>query len=248
MFLYSYEGRNLGTVHKNPYFHNNSPLMLKYITLLSLVFLTSCTLPATSPSSGTTPTQTPTVTPTVMISSPTYGSGKHTVTIFADFQCPACISFSKTIGPIFEDYASRGILQITYKQYPLTNIHKNAERDAIAWLCAAEQGKYMEYKKNLYALEQSKNWATVSDSDRVNAALGTTLDANKLTECLTTSKYLPQVRAEMKEGDTLWVSGTPTIFIDGKKLDLSIFKSTDILRSWLDQYLGVPASGSGMVK
>ena len=49
----------------------------------------------------------------------------------------------------------------------------------------------------------------------------------------------------MAEGDAASVAGTPTLIMDGKKLDLSIFRSTDILRTWLDQYLSVQASGSG---
>ncbi|MBP9812419.1 thioredoxin domain-containing protein, partial [Candidatus Gracilibacteria bacterium] len=76
--------------------------MMKYLMILSLVFLASCTTP-TTPTNTTTP-----VTPQVMIPSPTLGSGKHTLTIFADFQCPACIAFAKIVGPIFEDYANRG--------------------------------------------------------------------------------------------------------------------------------------------
>ena len=60
---------------------------------------------------------------------------------------------------------------------------------------------------------------------------------SKFTECLSTDKYLPQVYAEMAEGDAASVAGTPTLIMDGKKLDLSIFRSTDILRTWLDQYL-----------
>ena len=126
--------------------------MKKILFLLSLLFLAACTA-----QTGTTPTtDAPSVTPQVQIASPSYGSGKHTLMLFADFQCPACIQFSKVIGPVFEDYASRGYLKIVYKQYPLTSIHPNAERDAIAALCAAEEGKYMDYKKALYALEDQK--------------------------------------------------------------------------------------------
>ena len=58
----------------------------------------------------------------------------------------------------------------------------------------------MEYKKALYALEEAKSGAKVPDEDRINTAKGI-LDEAKLTECLKTDKYLPQVRAEMAEGD-----------------------------------------------
>lgn len=122
------------------------------LAIICTLILTSCTTPTTPPSN----TASGSVEAKVLIPSPTYGSGAKTMTLYADFQCPACISFSKTIGPIFEDYAKSGKLTITYKQYPLTSIHKNALRDSIAALCAAEQGQYMDYKKNLYALEEAK--------------------------------------------------------------------------------------------
>jgi hypothetical protein len=61
------------------------------------------------------------------------------------------------------------MLKITYTQFPLTGMHKNAYRDAMAALCGAEQGKYMETKKALYALETEKKEAKVSDADRVRA-------------------------------------------------------------------------------
>ena len=73
------------------------------------------------------------------IPSPSYGSGKHTITIFADFQCPACINFDSGLASLFDSYAASGMTTIVYKQFPLTSIHKNAYRDAIAALCGAEQ-------------------------------------------------------------------------------------------------------------
>ena len=167
--------------------------------------------------------------------------------MFADFQCPACIATNKIVGPIFEEYASKWLVKLTYKQFPLTSIHKNAERDALAGLCGAEQGKYIEYKKALYTLEEAKSGAKVSDADRVNAGKDI-LDTTKLGECIKWDRYLGQVRAEMKEGDALGISGTPTVLLDGKKLDNSVFRDPVILRSLLDTWLEVPQMGSGMTK
>jgi len=124
--------------------------MLKYLFLfLSLGFLASCTMNSTNTSPSVS-------SESKTIESPRQGSGKHELMIFADFQCPACIAFSKNAAPIFEEYANSGKLTIIYKQFPLTQIHKNAFGDAAAALCAAEQGKYIPYKKALYALEEQK--------------------------------------------------------------------------------------------
>lgn len=73
-----------------------------------------------------------------------------------DFQCGACQNFSKTMEPVFIEYAKAGKLRIEYRQYPLTHIHKNAYRDALAVLCGAEEGKFEEAKRALYDLEITK--------------------------------------------------------------------------------------------
>ncbi len=47
-------------------------------------------------------------------------------------------------------------------------------------------------------MEEKKSGALVSDADRIAAGSGI-LDTVKITECLKTDKYLPQVYAEMQE-------------------------------------------------
>jgi protein-disulfide isomerase len=106
--------------------------------IIASLLLTSCTLGGSSSSSGTGSTYTP-VKPTTSlkqssstivtdgkVATPTYGSGKMQVEIFADFQCPACIAYNDSVMPIFEEYAAAGKLTITYRQFPL-QMHKNAK-------------------------------------------------------------------------------------------------------------------------
>ncbi len=203
--------------------------LMRIIFICSLLFLTSC-VPVTKAPDITTSTATENRT----IATPTYGTGKAQVEIFADFQCPACIVFSENIQPIFEEYAESGKLTITFRQFPLTTIHKNAKSDAIAALCSAEQWKYMEYKKGLYGLEKEKAGKTVSDTNRIVLAKETGLDEAKFSKCLTARAYEKQVESDMALGDTRWVSGTPTIYLDGIKIDMSLFKDLGGFRSFLE--------------
>ncbi len=126
-------------------------------------------------------------------------------------------------------------------------MHKNAERDALAALCVSSQWKgsdtYMAYKSALYAMEDAKQWATTSDADRVNAAQGiASIDTKSLTECIQNNSYLDQVHSEMKEGDALGVEGTPTLYLDDKKLDLGLFRDTNVLQTVMNRLLEVPTS------
>lgn len=217
--------------------------MRNLLILISILALTSCTMGTDSWTSGTSPTIKSTISsdkysPDLQktIPSPTYGTGRHNVVIYADFQCPACINFSQWLGPIFESYADAGKITITYKQFPLTSIHKNAYRDAIAALCGAEQGKYNDTKKALYALEAGKNGATVSDTDRITTLVTAWLDKDNLTQCLVDNRYAKQVDEEVMAGDKAGVSGTPTVMLDGTRLDLGVvFADMEKGKAFLDR-------------
>ncbi|GAB0174631.1 MAG: hypothetical protein HHAS10_05100 [Candidatus Altimarinota bacterium] len=170
------------------------------------------------------------------VPTPSYGSGNHTLEIFADFQCPACQNFSKTLEPIFKNYADKGQLIIKYRQFPL-DMHKNAFRDAMIALCGAEQGKYMQAKTALYALETMKSGGKVSDTERIDTLTKAGLDKEKISSCLTSEAFKGQVESDLAYGEGLRVDGTPSLFLDGKKIDMSVFKDKDGFTSFLDTLL-----------
>jgi protein-disulfide isomerase len=217
---------------------------LSTVIIASLLF-TSCTLGGSSSSSGTGATYTPTKptislkqsSPTTVtnwaVATPTYGSGKMQVEIFADFQCPACIAYNDSVMPIFEEYASQGKVMMTYRQFPL-QMHKNAKWDAIAALCSAELGGYMDYKKWLYTMEKEKSGKTTTDADRIAIAKSIGLDEVRFTSCLANKTYEKQVDADIALGDAKWVSATPTVYLDGIKIDMSLFRDIAGFRSFLE--------------
>ncbi|MBC7503806.1 thioredoxin domain-containing protein [Candidatus Gracilibacteria bacterium] len=203
---------------------------MRIIVIASLLFLASC-VSTQAPTGNTPPISTGAEVRT--IATPTIGSGRTQVEIFADFQCPACISFNETIQPIFEEYAASGRLMITYRQFPLS-MHKNAKLDAIAALCSAEQGKYLDYKKALYAMEKAKAGKAATDEDRIALATATGLATAQFTTCLSSRAYEKQVEADIALGDSKGVSGTPTIYLDGIKLDISLFRDLAGFRTFLE--------------
>jgi protein-disulfide isomerase len=140
---------------------------------------------------------------------------------------------NETIGKILEGYAASGKLTITYRQYPLS-MHKNAKGDAIAALCSAEWDKYIDYKNWLYALEKAKNGKTTTNEDRIALAKSIGLDEAKFSDCLTKRAYEKQVDSDIALGDSMGVTGTPTIYLDGIRLDMSLFQGLDGFRSFLE--------------
>lgn len=98
---------------------------------------------------------------------PTLGNKNAAVTLveFSDFQCPFCGQFyTQTEAQLRKDYVDSGKVQFVYRQFPLTQIHPNAEGAAEASECANEQGKFWQYHDLLFqtqsAWENAKPLAT----------------------------------------------------------------------------------------
>jgi protein-disulfide isomerase len=84
---------------------------------------------------------------------PVIGSNKAKITIveFSDFQCPFCERFFLDTYPqLKKEYLDTGKAQLTFRHYPLTSIHPNAQKAHEASECANEQGKFWEYHDKLF--------------------------------------------------------------------------------------------------
>ncbi|HBB27190.1 TPA: hypothetical protein DCZ36_01675 [Candidatus Gracilibacteria bacterium] len=181
--------------------------MKKFLFLLLPFLLLSCGEPTS-------------VTPQVSknIESAVFGtpSSKVQLTIFADYECPACIYFEKTIGEeLYKNYVKTNKITVTYKNFPLPQ-HKNAERDALSALYALSQGKYWEFSKEMYALEDQKKGDKVTDEERTALGKKIELDPIEMQKSLDEGWYLNQIIKEKNEGEAMGLEGTPSIYLNGK--------------------------------
>ncbi|MDJ0795960.1 MAG: thioredoxin domain-containing protein [Calothrix sp. MO_167.B12] len=88
---------------------------------------------------------------TIIGTSPTTGSPTAKVLLieFSDFQCPYCGEAQKTLKALLNKYGNK--VQLIYKNFPLSAIHKQAIPAATAALAAHKQGKFWEYHDALFA-------------------------------------------------------------------------------------------------
>ncbi len=75
---------------------------------------------------------------------------KVTIVEFSDFECPYCVRAFPTVKQILSEYKSD--VKLYYKQFPLNNLHPNAQKTAEASLCAADQGKFWEFHDKIFQL------------------------------------------------------------------------------------------------
>jgi protein-disulfide isomerase len=134
-----------------------------------------------------------------------------TIVEFSDFECPYCNGLVPTLRRLEQNYRDR--IRIVYRQFPLNNIHPNAQKAAEASLCADEQDKFWALHDAMFA--DQKN-LTVDDLKA--KAAGVSLNPASFASCLDSGKYAGAVRDSVAEGSSLGVDGTPAMFINGRFL------------------------------
>ncbi|HVZ72536.1 MAG TPA: thioredoxin domain-containing protein [Polyangia bacterium] len=137
-------------------------------------------------------------------------SAKVTIVAFSDFQCPFCSRAVPTLHQIEDDY--KGKIRVAFKNNPLP-FHDKAHLAAEAALAANEQGKFWEMHDKLFANQQALDRPAL---EKYAEDLG--LNMAKFRAALDSGKFKDRVDRETKEGGSFGVSGTPTFFINGKKL------------------------------
>lgn len=148
-------------------------------------------------------------------------SSKVQLTIFADYECPACIFFEKTIGEeLYEKYVKTNKITVTYKNFPLPQ-HKNAEHDALSALYALSQGKYWEFSLEMYALEDQKKGDKVTDEERTVLGKKVGLDPVEMQKSMDEGWYINQITKEKNEGEAMGLEGTPSVYLNGKIMKFS---------------------------
>ena len=141
---------------------------------------------------------------------PAFGSRNATVEIveFSDFQCPFCQRLNGTLEQLKTDYGDD--VRLVFKDYPLPN-HAQAFKAAEAGNCAHEQGKFWELHDVMFS---NQSELEVADLKRHAGELG--LDQASFDTCLDSGRFAASVSADLRLGQGVGVSSTPTVFINGR--------------------------------
>ncbi len=185
--------------------------------------------PAAAPAGAQAPAEEP-VQKVEVGSAPVKGPKNAPVTIvaFSDFECPFCSRVNPTLKQIEDTY--KGKVKVAFKHQPLS-FHANAKPAAMAAMAAHEQGKFWEYHDKLFANQRALDRASL---ERYAQELG--LNMPKFKAALDSNKYEAQVTADSQEGMRLGANGTPTFFINGRKLVGAV--PFDSFKTIIDDELG----------
>ena len=142
---------------------------------------------------------------------------KLTLVEFGDFQCPACAAYEPLVRQVTAD--NKDVLKVVFRHFPLTQMHQNALMGAKAAEAAGMQGKFWEMHDMLY--DKQKEWSLGLNARDIIMGYAVTLklDTKKFSDDLNSKAIEDKILAELKEGTQLDVQGTPTFFLNGRRLE-----------------------------
>jgi protein-disulfide isomerase len=150
---------------------------------------------------------------------PTRGpkDAKVTIVEYSDFQCPYCARAHATVADqVMKEYD--GKVKLVYKNFPL-GFHPWAEPAAVAGLCAFEQDPDAFWKLYDYFFKNQQQLNPQNVKEKATEELkGTKVKMDKWNDCYDNKKTLEAVKADMAEGQSVGVTGTPAFLINGRKI------------------------------
>lgn len=189
--------------------------------------------------SGIDHTQIQTASDTAPIGDHVYGNEDSEVVVieYGDFQCPGCGNFHTNFEPLMEDYKED--IAFVFRNFPLTSIHPNARAAAAVVEAAGLQDKYWEMWNLVF--ENQNAWSNLSANERDarfrSYAQELKLDLTKYDEAVKSEKVSQKINFDQSLGKDNGVTGTPSLFVNGKEIPTEEYNSTDAIRATLDKAL-----------
>ena len=154
---------------------------------------------------------------------------------FGDFQCPPCAALHPELKKIEAAYGAQ--VSIVFRHFPLTKLHKNALAAARASEAAARQNRFWEMHNQLY-VNQAK-WSDAPDVRPIfiGYARDLGLDTERFTRDMNDNETVARILADLRRGESLGVTGTPTVFLNNRELPYETLKSDVTLRAAIDAAL-----------
>ena len=147
--------------------------------------------------------------------SPTRGNPTAPITIveFADFQCPYCQRFDGFYRGLPPEIRQK--VRLVYKELPLP-MHPWAQPAAAIAVCASFQSNDAFWQFHDFFLDKQNEITPLNITEHLKGTPGVDLD--DVSKCLNDKKATPVLDRDQALASQLHVSGTPTVFVNGKRI------------------------------
>jgi protein-disulfide isomerase len=142
------------------------------------------------------------------------------VVLYIDFICPVCKDFESKYNEQLTSLRNEGKISVEYRPLGFLDTRSStnySSRAANAAACVVNESpeKYAEFVDSLFAKQPAEGSAGLSDNDLKKMA--TDVGASNIDGCVDDKTYRPFVKYTTKQAASIGVTGTPTVFVDGKQ-------------------------------
>lgn len=147
-----------------------------------------------------------------------------TVQVVEDFQCPVCQQFESIAGDLLDGYAEGDDVKVEYRGIAFLDRMSStrySSRALNASACVMGEGEkvWREFHRQLFLQQPPEGGDGLPDSELAIIAADAGADRDAVTSCIDDEKYRVWVANTTDASGEDGVTGTPTVFVDGKKLD-----------------------------
>ena len=135
-----------------------------------------------------------------------------TLVEYGDYECPYCGQAYPIVKAIQKALGAR--LRFVFRNFPLSEMHPNAENAAEAAEAAGSQGKFWEMHDAIFEHQRM-----LQPSHLVALAAKLGLDSEQVAADLKSHVHAPRVKEDFMSGVRSGVNGTPTFFVNGVRYD-----------------------------
>lgn len=170
---------------------------------------------------------------------PSFGPANAPVTIieFGDLECPDC----KMEAPVLRHNVTETFpdkVRVYFKDFPLESIHPWARAAALAGRCVYRQDPQTFWKFFDWIYDNQEEIDPGNLNSKIMAWAGQNgMDSTKLGQCVDTKATEPEVNRSIAEGRSLGITGTPTLFINGRKIGGLRWQDLELVINLELQYL-----------
>lgn len=152
-----------------------------------------------------------------------------TIVMFTDLQCPFCARAHESLKTIMD--SGSGDIRVVFKHAPLP-MHEDAIPASLGALAAADQGKFWEFAEIAYGQQER-----LGEADLADIAKSLELDMEAWMAAYGSAEDKAAVERDMKLAQSLGVTGTPTMFFNGVRVEGA--HPTESLQALINQQRGL---------
>jgi Na+/H+ antiporter NhaA len=130
---------------------------------------------------------------------------------YGDFECPFCGRATGAVEEVRDRLGDR--LRYVFRHLPLPDVHPHAELAAEAAEAAGRQGAFWAMHDRLFAHQDE-----LTPTDLVDHATALGLDVEAFTRTLGSGELAARVREDVASAEASGAEGTPTFFVNGRRL------------------------------